>query len=193
MVNHGRKTTRISALELMLIVRIKIGRVTARHARIFVRDRLAAIGHLNNAARDAGETQISVPKTMRELAEAYALLSDYQCGRIQSGREISPKELALVQALLVDLLPTQSLPARADQDAFKDLFFDLAREDTKWNHALGDALSEFYREVAEGQKEDGINTLKRFVDACPSKWYRSHAETELENIKNDPSTPPGLV
>ncbi len=97
------------------------------------------------------------------------------------GRALTKSEIQLIKVLAQDLLPNRP-STEVSEDNFSELIYELAREDSKWNRALGDALNSFYRQVEDGQKTEGLKTLQMFVSSCPSSWYRSHAETEIENI-----------
>lgn len=118
---------------------------------------------------------------MGDIELAYRLLREFKEGKITEGRALSNDELRLVQVLSADLLPS----AEFDADNFREFIYALASEDTKWNRLLGEALDEFYREIEAGKTETGVKVLRTFVDVCPSHWYRSLAEIELENLGNN--------
>ncbi|GHU29067.1 hypothetical protein AGMMS50256_13050 [Betaproteobacteria bacterium] len=105
---------------------------------------------------------------------AYELLWEIKQGKM-AGRMVSEKEWQLMQLLAADLLPGRKF----DEDNFPEFIHLIAKEDTKWNHALQEALCTYYDKVEAGETEVGIAHLKMFIAACPSRWYRSFAESEL--------------
>jgi hypothetical protein len=111
---------------------------------------------------------------MADLKLAYRLLREFKEGKFTEGRMLSEEELRLIQVLSADLLPGTEF----DEDNFHELIYLLASEDTKWNHALGEALDRFYREVEAGKTDEGVAVLNTFITICPSRWYRSLAEIE---------------
>lgn len=115
---------------------------------------------------------------MADLKLAYRLLREFKEGKFTEGRMLSEEELRLIQVLSADLLPGTEF----DEDNFHELIYLLASEDTKWNHALGEALDRFYREVEAGKTDDGVVVLNTFISVCPSRWYRSLAEIEVGNL-----------
>lgn len=117
---------------------------------------------------------------MKDIERAYRLLREFKEGKFTEGRALSNEELRLVQILSADLFPS----AGFDADNFQEIICALAHEDTKWNRLLGEALDKFYCELEAGKTEAGVNALRTFSDACPSLWYRSLAEIELENLGN---------
>jgi hypothetical protein len=115
---------------------------------------------------------------MTELAEAFGLLHNFKERRVERGQAMSEKEVALVRLLAEDLLPGP-VPSAVDDSNIEQLLFDIADSDAKWNRALQDALQAFYSLQEKGDRSKAREVVERFVQSCPSSWYRSHATAAL--------------
>ena len=115
---------------------------------------------------------------MSELESAYGLLREFKGRKIPEGRILSADELHLVNILAADLLPNRKF----DSVNFHEIIYAIATADTKWNFSLAETLDNFYREIGAGKVDDGVGVLKTFLNSCPSQWYRSIAEIELNNL-----------
>ena len=120
---------------------------------------------------------------MSNLEQAYRFLYEFKEKSFGGNTlQLTEEELGYVTILAQELLPT-TIITDSSETSLSDFLKQIAREDTKCNHALGNALDSFYHQVELGQEEEGRRTLREFLDICPSHWYRSHAEIELENLE----------
>ncbi len=121
---------------------------------------------------------------MRDFERAYRFLYEYK-------QHFNSENLCLTDdefGMLIILAKEFSLPIEASENISSSQLLCLIQqifvEDSKWNRALCNALDSFYNLIESEQEAEGIRALKSFINSCPASWYRSHAETELENIRS---------
>lgn len=117
---------------------------------------------------------------MSELANAYALLAAFKSGNLEPRRELSTNELALIRLLAKDLLPTRIVPDPLDDSDFGELIVEIVKQDSKWNHALMEALDLYYNRIRANDSQSAARGLREFIGECNSEWYRKHAESAME-------------
>lgn len=103
-----------------------------------------------------------------DMQAAFELISEFKEGGIQTGADISERQLALLKLLRADLLPNEP----SLDDDLHDLVLQVAKEDTRWNHKTMEIINLIYSMRSAGQDDEASALQQSFLRECPSRWYR---------------------
>ena len=107
-----------------------------------------------------------------DLQVAFTLIDDFKQGRIAPGAEVSVKQIKLLRLLCEDLLPVEKFAV----DRLGDLVAKIAYADTNWNRRTQLVIDEFYSLREAGKADEALLCRQKFLEGCPSKWYRDIVE-----------------
>ncbi|CAK0764890.1 hypothetical protein CCP4SC76_4240002 [Gammaproteobacteria bacterium] len=128
------------------------------------------------------------PIGISTLEKAYHFIYEFKNSR---DRYLYVQKFTAIELKYIDVLAHEFLSEvnidNLDLASLLDIVSQIALEDSKWNRDLANTLHIFYRHIELDQKEEGMQILKEFIDVCPSSWYCSLAEIELENFHSSSS------
>lgn len=113
-------------------------------------------------AQEQGE-----PVKPNDLQAAFALIGEFKRGQMAHGTQISDRQIALLERLCEDLLPTEKFSL----EQLGTLIEKIARADSHWNNKTQLVIDEFYalREAGKGTQAQRLR--RNFLVECPSAWY----------------------
>jgi len=102
-----------------------------------------------------------------DLQAAFALIDDFKRGQMAPGAQISDRQIALLERLCEDLLPTEKFSV----EQLGTLIEKIARADSHWNNKTQLLIDEFYALREAGKGAQAQRRRRSFLDECPSAWY----------------------
>jgi hypothetical protein len=88
--------------------------------------------------------------------------------------------LELVRIMLLELTDSECLPDPMTPDIFAELIRKLRNTKRMWGRRLGDALILSADKAESGDLETAIIVLEEFMKICPSRYFKGHAQNQIE-------------
>jgi hypothetical protein len=95
----------------------------------------------------------------------------------------SKENVDALKKMAIMLNDEMSISDNITSSAFADSVYELRQIKQTWSRKLGDALIMASENKKSGDLDNALAILKRFIEDCPSLFYRDIASTQISNYE----------